>query len=256
LQIIKEGSFRYTNSTPPGYKDKNDKVGFQMYGDLILWKQIIHYAKEQKKPIIFVTNDNKDDWWSFDKDKNAPRSELIMEIWDFANVNFWMFNSKDFFRKAKTILNAEIDDETIETINEVEYKQLIKYYILNTNKRYDTNCETEMLNHNKAAAYYNPWKYNIDKIKKSDIVFLYSNGKGIIAGGIANGILGEQDYEKNKNEEHFMKLDNFNVLEKPIRVAKIKEIAEKDYVFMSTMFSIDNETGEILWDMIKNNKIG
>ena len=62
-----------------------------MYGDLILWFQIIDYAKEKKCPIIFVTNDVKEDWWQQEKDdktKDTPRHELLYEFKDKTSQNF------------------------------------------------------------------------------------------------------------------------------------------------------------------------
>ena len=32
------------------------------HGDLIIWKQIIKYAKERSAGIVYVTHDKKDDW--------------------------------------------------------------------------------------------------------------------------------------------------------------------------------------------------
>ena len=46
LEIVEQGKFRYDNEIPPGYKDESEKIGFQIYGDLILWFQTIDYAKE------------------------------------------------------------------------------------------------------------------------------------------------------------------------------------------------------------------
>lgn len=63
MEIVREGRFRYENSIPPGYKDgENDKkIGFQVYGDLIVWKEILRYAKKEKKPVLFICDDMKED---------------------------------------------------------------------------------------------------------------------------------------------------------------------------------------------------
>lgn len=41
---------------------------------------------------------------------------------------------------------------------------MVKVYIVNTNKRYNSQNEQEMINEKKVAAYYSPWKYFIDEI--------------------------------------------------------------------------------------------
>jgi hypothetical protein len=47
---------RYAANVPPGFKDKNP-------GDFLIWRQILDYAAEQKRHVVFVTDDKKEDWW-------------------------------------------------------------------------------------------------------------------------------------------------------------------------------------------------
>lgn len=125
------------------------------------------------------------------------------------------------------------------------------YYILNTNIQGGEEDEIDMLKKQKAAAYFEPWKYKIEQIKKGDRVFLYRSGVGIIAKGIGSGVVDKLPYrgqEKWKNEEYSTKLNKFKTLSKPIKASEIKGISGVNYVFMQTMFSIDKETGEKLWN--------
>lgn len=122
LKIIKEGRFRYENEIPPGYKDEKDKIGFQMYGDLLLWFQIIDYAKEEQKPIIFVTNDVKEDWWQQDGDgqtSNVPRHELLFEFKDKSSQKIWFYTIDRLIFKSNQYLDTEVSDEVIEEIQNV-----------------------------------------------------------------------------------------------------------------------------------------
>lgn len=129
IELIKEGEFRYRNSIPPGYKDEKDKIGFQKYGDLIIWKQILKHANDTKKPIILVVDDFKEDWWILDKKKKpvSPRPELIDEIEEFTNVSFWMYSTQEFIEKSKTFFNPEFKDESIEEIKNVYISKFNKY---------------------------------------------------------------------------------------------------------------------------------
>lgn len=61
LQIAEEGELRYRNEIPPGYEDESEKEGLAKYGDLIVWKEILAYAKKKQKSVIFVCNDVKKD---------------------------------------------------------------------------------------------------------------------------------------------------------------------------------------------------
>ncbi len=58
--IEQEGEQRYSDKIPPGWKDASK--GENRYGDLINWKEILRFAKDSGKSIIFVSNDVKEDW--------------------------------------------------------------------------------------------------------------------------------------------------------------------------------------------------
>ena len=91
--VEKEGEERYKNKLPPGFEDDKKKGDFfygnvkyqNKFGDLIIWKQIIEYIKENHEinNVIFVTDDSKDDWWfnieSNGKKKIGPHAFLIDE---------------------------------------------------------------------------------------------------------------------------------------------------------------------------------
>jgi hypothetical protein len=125
IEIAKEGDERYSLEIPPGYKDKTEKAGIRKYGDLIIWKQIIDYAKQNKKNIILINNDNKDDWWDKTPKKPKPREELIKEFFDYTDqMEIWMYNLSDFIHKAKQLLGAKVDQAVLEKVKEIEEEQL------------------------------------------------------------------------------------------------------------------------------------
>jgi hypothetical protein len=125
------------------------------------------------------------------------------------------------------------------------------FYILNTNIQNGKEDDEEMLREGKAAAYFEPWKYKINYLRKGDTVFLYRSGVGIVAKGIATGEVRAKKYRDNpehEDEEYYQKLKNFKILAKPISAGEIKKIGETSYVFMQTMFGIDEDTGKMLWE--------
>lgn len=81
-EIFQEGEKRYKEKTPPGFKDQSKEGEKRKYGDLILWFQLIDKAAADKKPIIFVTDDAKEDWWWKQPNNKTigPRPELVAEI--------------------------------------------------------------------------------------------------------------------------------------------------------------------------------
>lgn len=77
--LLKEMLYRYENKLPPGYKDsgKDDKG----VGDFIIWKTILNIGQENKKSVIFVTGDEKADWFHGSEKKGfLPRFELMAEF--------------------------------------------------------------------------------------------------------------------------------------------------------------------------------
>jgi hypothetical protein len=127
LEITKEGKHRCEFRIPPGYGDfyNKEKKGTQIFGDLIVWKQILEYSKEVKKPIIFITNDIKkdEDWCYLTKDATEdriyrPREELIKEIKDFSGVDFWMYNLPQFLYKTNKYLKSTIKEDIIKNVSQ------------------------------------------------------------------------------------------------------------------------------------------
>lgn len=115
-EIVKEGSVRYSTQMAPGYKDAVFKSGIRKYGDLILWKEILRYAKQNQKDVLFVTNDvAKGDWVIVDEtayDKTAdkpldeeignPRRELLAEFEEETGHSIWFYKSSDFIQQLET----------------------------------------------------------------------------------------------------------------------------------------------------------
>lgn len=96
--IYKEGALRYSRLVPPGFEDMKTKPEPDRYGDLIIWKELIQIANKNKKNIIFVTNDTKDDWWFNNKGKKEPRSELRQEFNRATGYKFEMYTYNEFVR--------------------------------------------------------------------------------------------------------------------------------------------------------------
>lgn len=116
--ICKEGKVRYEKKIPPGYKDNTNKSNGNEYGDLIVWKEIIKYAKTNKQPIVFVTDDQKEDWWTIEKGFSIrPREELIKEFLDETGIRILIYNADRFLRAAKRRKLVEsIDPKSLDEV--------------------------------------------------------------------------------------------------------------------------------------------
>ncbi len=122
-KIYLEGEIRYRNEIPPGYadqKDKKKKGNLSLYGDLIIWKQLIKGIKERKKNLIFVTDDRKDDWWTEMNGKTLyPRPELIKEFFDETEIRILIYKPETFLKYSKAHYKTKIDEETIKEVKEI-----------------------------------------------------------------------------------------------------------------------------------------
>lgn len=120
-EIEKEGKERYAKKTPPGYMDEKKRstdLSDNIYGDLILWKQMMEYAKESKSNIIFVTDDKKEDWWNIVDGKTiGPRAELRKEFVTYTKMQFHMYTMEQYL-KFKTD-DKETSAEEKSVIDEV-----------------------------------------------------------------------------------------------------------------------------------------
>lgn len=102
IALKKEGEDRYSKKIPPGYKDqKKDGGEYDKFGDLIIWKEIIAKAKAEKRPVIFISDDAKEDWWWIHRGrKMGPRPELIEEFRAEAAQDFHIYEFSQFLRFA------------------------------------------------------------------------------------------------------------------------------------------------------------
>lgn len=111
LQLYSEGERRYQYKIPPGYmdidKDQKDKTKTEKFGDLILWKQLLSQSRENTNGIIFVTNDEKEDWWELDKNAVPlrPREELFVEFKEYSDQPLVVMNLTNFINHVSTINN-------------------------------------------------------------------------------------------------------------------------------------------------------
>ncbi len=126
-------------------------------------------------------------------------------------------------------------------------------YVLNTNYSNNKNHTDDMINEQKAAAYYPGWREKIGKLQRGDTVFLYKSGYGIIAYGTADGKLEKKDCDGYKDYEYYMHLDDFTVLKKPLSASKMKELTKQGFPFRTTMFYMSEECKDIIMKEIKKN---
>lgn len=110
-----------------------------------------------------------------------------------------------------------------------------RFHVLNTNKAHSDEDHEMMVKEGIAAAFYEPWNRNIDRLQAGDWVFLYENRAGIVAFGQASGETKIRDHQGNKDVCKYQVLSNFTTLKKPMTAAEIKEVLGRNVVFLRTM---------------------
>lgn len=121
--LEKDLAFRIEFKVAPGYKDS--KKPDDGVGDLVIWQTILEIAKDKASDILFVTNDQKNDWFhKQDKIGLYPKYELFDEFRRYTSgksigiINFVTFLELSN-AKAETIKDIKI---SIEENSQTEYK--------------------------------------------------------------------------------------------------------------------------------------
>lgn len=119
IAIRKEGEERYAKKIPPGFEDaqKGDGSG-DKFDDLIIWKELVEKAKADERPIIFVTDDGKSDWWYIHHGKKiGPHPFLIEEILAATGQQFHIYELPQFMRYSVEA-GSPIQPEAVQKITE------------------------------------------------------------------------------------------------------------------------------------------
>lgn len=113
-RICDEGYKRYKTKQPPGFMDKG-KDGIRLYGDLILWNEIIDYSCAEKANIIFITDDVKEDWWEYQSNGNDTirifHTQLKNEFEKKTHNKIVAYTSSEFFDLISSEFSVEKSDE-------------------------------------------------------------------------------------------------------------------------------------------------
>lgn len=77
-ELVKEFEERSKNNIPPGFRDKGKSDGG--IGDFLIWKTILQLGNEKNCDLIFVSADEKNDWYHQSMNQPLyPRYELVQE---------------------------------------------------------------------------------------------------------------------------------------------------------------------------------
>lgn len=139
--LYKDALNRFEKTHPPGFEDykkaNTDESTFVFngieyrseFGDYLVWRQILNYAQAQKiENIVFVTDDNKDDWWWKVKSGGpktiGPRRELVEEFAETTGSHaFLMYSSESFLKFAREESGANVSDSSIKILEDYRKRE-------------------------------------------------------------------------------------------------------------------------------------
>lgn len=132
--VLSTGQDRYSQKIPPGYKDAkkggdSDVVADRLkpYGDYIVWRQTLDKAKAEGVPVVFVTGDKKEDWWTiFSGSPIEPHPQLVEEFVKEVGHGFFMYLPEKFMERANEYLNRATSQRAVDEIVDVRSEELVE----------------------------------------------------------------------------------------------------------------------------------
>ena len=85
-----------------------------------MWFQVMDKAKKDKRPMILVTDDRKEDWWRKSEGKTiGPYPDLLTEMSSVAGIPFYIYAGDPFLQYARIYLNQSIAEEVIDEVRQI-----------------------------------------------------------------------------------------------------------------------------------------
>ncbi|MEX1268735.1 MAG: PIN-like domain-containing protein [Balneolaceae bacterium] len=181
-ELYKQAETRYKKEIPPGFSD-SEKDGNKKYGDFIIWKEILDFAKKDSvKSIIFVTNDSKKDWWNKSHGRIiGPHPDLIHEFNREVGKKYYQYKSEMFLQYSKEYI-VDVSNESIDEakmISESISKKIED--IQPENLYYYDSAKTEFIPFvniikSKVIKEYDKAirEYNVENMSKKQLISLYN----------------------------------------------------------------------------------
>jgi hypothetical protein len=113
---------RSLHKIPPGYKDSGKAD--EGIGDLLIWQTILKIGETHRKSVIFVSGEEKPDWWHRSNDQKLyPRYELVEEFRRGSEgQSFYMINLAELLK----LYGAT--KEVVEEVKQEEKKVFITFH--------------------------------------------------------------------------------------------------------------------------------
>ncbi|MEU7990097.1 PIN-like domain-containing protein [Streptosporangium canum] len=125
-ELVATAKERADQKIPPGYKDFDNakKDDNEAAGDYLVWCQILDEVEKQKRDVLLVTRDLKEDWWRQTPPgaMRLPRMELVDELRDLTGHTLFMLEPSSLMRRASTLfkLGGRVDINSVAALERLE----------------------------------------------------------------------------------------------------------------------------------------
>ena len=114
---VKEAERRANANIPPGYLDFAKSTPDASAGDYLIWAEILDYASANDHGVLFVTNDEKEDWFQVvGGQRVGPRAELSAEFAKVSGNMYHQLSLRRFLKHAAEYLHTSVTDATIDKV--------------------------------------------------------------------------------------------------------------------------------------------
>lgn len=131
-ELSTEARERYKLKIPPGFEDDKEKAEPAKFGDFFIWHDLIEHGKSSGKPIIFITDDRKEDWWLLDEEKKIlmPHPLLRKEFKEKSGFLYYQYTPEQFIKLMKDLYT--VSETTVQETEVVSKEDTVKREELKT----------------------------------------------------------------------------------------------------------------------------
>jgi hypothetical protein len=115
---------RKDGNVPPFCKVDDDKDEDRRKGDVVIWLELLKQYEGQKRPLIFVTDDMKENWWQkCDGGRHGPQPALVQEAYQRAQADILFYTAERFSETAPSRLGVQVPQGLAEETKEIREQQ-------------------------------------------------------------------------------------------------------------------------------------
>lgn len=122
-KLCNQAKERYKKKIPPGFKDYNKDTAddsTRPFSDFLIWTELMNKARAEKRAVILIQDDQKEDWWLKHGGKTiSPLPELLHEFRSQTGQAFYAYHPESFLRYASKYTAQKVSAPAIDELKEM-----------------------------------------------------------------------------------------------------------------------------------------